>query len=531
MSNKPYRLAQGGSRIDRSAKLTFAFDGKQVPGFAGDTVASAVLASGQRVFGRSFKYHRPRGVVGLGSEEMNALVGVGDGARHEPNLRATQVELYDGLTAVSQNRWPSLSFDVGALNNKFSRFFPGGFYYKTFMWPKSFWKHVYEPFIRRAAGLGHAPEGRDPDTYEQIHVHCDVLVVGAGVAGLAAARAAAATGKRVIIADENPLFGGLADIAGGSIDGKPQIEWAREKALGLAEAPNVHVLTRTTAVGHWHHNHLMLFERVADHDPALLEAQVPRHRLWKVRAGHVILATGAIERPIAFANNDRPGIMLASAARAMVERYGVSPGAQGIVFTNNDDAYLTALALKKAGVGVRVVDSRGTRRGRAGGRGAGGGDRRGGEFHRLGGAQLAGRPWHHRCQGFGLPQGPGAGHNREKSRLRFHRHVGRLEPGAASVVPQWRQDQIRRGIAEFPARPPPRPDHRGGCGQRHLRAFRNIGGSQPPLAKGPSTPRPRSGRFPRPNRLRRIRSNPCGSRRPPANTMRATSTSSTSRTM
>ena len=359
MSNKPYRLAQGGSRIDRGRKVTFAFDGKQVQGFAGDTVASAVLASGQRVLGRSFKYHRPRGIVGLGSEEMNALVGVGDGARHEPNLRATQVELYDGLTAVSQNRWPSLSFDVGALNNKFSRLFPGGFYYKTFMWPKSFWKHVYEPLIRRAAGLGKAPEGRDPDTYEQIHVHCDVLVVGAGVAGLAAATAAAATGKRIIIADENPLFGGLADIAGGSIDGKPQIEWAREKAHALAEAENVHVLTRTTAVGHWHHNHLMLFERVADHDPALLEAQVPRHRLWKVRAARVILASGAIERPIAFANNDRPGIMLASAARAMALRYGVAPGAQGIVFTNNDDAYRTAMAFKQAGVGVRVVDSRG----------------------------------------------------------------------------------------------------------------------------------------------------------------------------
>ncbi len=168
MSNKPYRLATGGRLIDRATKIHFSFDGKPMTGFAGDTVASAVLANGQRVFGRSFKYHRPRGVIGLGSEEMNALVGVGEGARHEPNLRATQVELHEGLIArVSQNRWPSLNFDIGAINNKFSRFFPGGFYYKTFMWPKSFWKHVYEPFIRRAAGLGKAPEGRDPDTYEQ----------------------------------------------------------------------------------------------------------------------------------------------------------------------------------------------------------------------------------------------------------------------------------------------------------------------------------------------------------------------------
>ncbi|MBI2719357.1 MAG: sarcosine oxidase subunit alpha family protein [Rhizobiales bacterium] len=358
MSNKPYRLAHGGSRIDRARKVSFTFDGKHLTGFAGDTVAAAVMATGQRVLGRSFKYHRPRGVVGLGSEEMNALVGVGDGARHEPNLRATQVELYDGLTAVSQNRWPSLDFDVSAINNKFSRLFPSGFYYKTFMWPKRFWKHVYEPFIRRAAGLGKAPVGRDPDTYEQIHVHCDVLVVGAGVAGLAAAEAATAAGARVIIADENPLFGGLADIAGGTIDGRPQTEWVKEKTQALAEAENVHVLSRTTVVGHWHHNHLMLFERVADHDPALLAAGTPRHRLWKVRAAYVILASGAIERPIAFANNDRPGVMLASAARAMVERYGVAPGAQGVVFTNNDDAYLTALTLHMAGVGIRVVDSR-----------------------------------------------------------------------------------------------------------------------------------------------------------------------------
>ena len=356
--SKPYRLAKGGRFVDRSKKISFSFDGKTLTGFAGDTVASAVMASGQRVFGRSFKYHRPRGVVGLGSEEMNALLGVGEGARHEPNLRATQVEIFNGLTAVSQNRWPSLTFDVGAVNNTFSRFIPGGFYYKTLMWPASFWKHVYEPFIRRAAGLGKAPEGRDPDTYEQIHVHCDVLVIGGGVAGLAAAEAAAASGARVIIADENKHFGGLADISGGTIDGQALPDWAAGMAARLCAAENVHVLNRTTVVGHWHHNFLMLFERVADHDPALLSQGMPRHRLWKVRAHQVILATGAIERPIAFANNDRPGIMLASAARALVERYGVAPGSSGVVFTNNDDAYQTAIVLKDAGVGVRVVDSR-----------------------------------------------------------------------------------------------------------------------------------------------------------------------------
>ncbi len=358
MSNKPYRLAQGGSHIDRTQRVHFTFDGKPLTGFAGDTLASAVMASGSRLFGRSFKYHRPRGIVGLGSEEMNALVGVGDGARHEPNLRATQVELFDGLHAVSQNRWPSLTFDVGAINSRFSRFLPGGFYYKTFMWPQSFWKHVYEPLIRRSAGLGKAPEGRDPDSYEQIHVHCDVLVVGGGLAGLTAAKAAAASGAKVLLADENPELGGMGDLTAGSINGACVIDHAKVIAAELLDADNAHVLRRSTVVGHWHHNYLMIFERVGDHDPALLASGAPRHRLWKVRAKQVIMATGAIERPIAFANNDRPGIMLASAASALVERYGVAPGVNGIVFTNNDNAYLTALSLKKAGITVRVVDSR-----------------------------------------------------------------------------------------------------------------------------------------------------------------------------
>lgn len=356
--SKPRRLSSGGSRIDRSSRVSFTFDGKLMTGYRGDTLAAAVMANGQRLFGRSYKYHRPRGVIGLGSEEMNALVGVGTGARHEPNARATQVELFEGLAAVSQNRFPSLSFDVGAINNTLSRLFPGGFYYKTFMWPKVFWKHIYEPVIRKAAGLGVAPEGRDPDSYEQIHVHADVVVVGGGVAGLAAAEAAAAMGARVIIADENAVLGGISDLEDGTIDGAPQAEWARVAAQKLYDAENVHVLTRATVVGHWHHNYVMIAERVGDHDPAIPKSGAPRHRLWKVRAKQVILATGALERPIAFANNDRPGIMLATAVRAMVQRYGVAPGEQGVVFTNNDDAYLTALALKEAGIAVQVVDSR-----------------------------------------------------------------------------------------------------------------------------------------------------------------------------
>ncbi len=358
MSTKPYRLAEGGSRIDRSRKVTFSFDGKDISGFAGDTLASAVLASGQKLFGRSFKYHRPRGLVGLGSEEMNALIGVGVGSRHEPNLRATQIEIFDGLAAESQNRWPSLKYDIGAINSKFSRFLPAGFYYKTFMWPKSFWKHVYEPFIRKAAGLGKAPEGRDPDMYEHMHVHADVIIIGGGLAGLTAAEAAASTGVKVLLCDENPVLGGIADLTAGMIDGECVEAYTTAAAARLAAKSNVHILTRTTVVGHFHHNYLMAFERVGDHDPAILASGAPKHRLWKIRADKVVVATGALERPIAFANNDRPNIMLASAVRGLLDRYGVTPGSNGVVFTNNDDAYLTAFALKKAGVNVRIVDSR-----------------------------------------------------------------------------------------------------------------------------------------------------------------------------
>ncbi|MGB7204765.1 MAG: sarcosine oxidase subunit alpha family protein [Anderseniella sp.] len=362
MSGRPYRLpetAAEGSRIDRSRVVTFSFDGTKMSGFAGDTVASAVLATGRKVFGRSFKYHRPRGLIGLGSEEMNALIGVGEGGRKEPNLRATQVELYDGLVATSQNRWPSLDFDIGIINNKMSRFLPGGFYYKTFMWPRSFWESVYEPFIRNAAGLGNAAHEQDPDTYEQMHVHVDVLVVGGGVSGIAAAQAAAATGKRVILADENIMLGGVSDISHGEIDGKSQRNWIAERQAEFAKSGNVHVLTRTTVVGHYHHNYVLAAERVADHDPELIAQGAPRHRLWKIRASQIIVASGALERPIAFANNDRPGIMMASAARAMVERYATSPGMNGVIFTNNDDGYLSAIRLQQAGVGISsIIDVR-----------------------------------------------------------------------------------------------------------------------------------------------------------------------------
>ena len=362
MTGKPYRLAQSGGtgrHIDRTKPLHFTFDGVAMEGFAGDTVASAVMASGRRVLGRSFKYHRPRGIIGLGSDEPNGLISIGEGGRHEPNLRATQVELYDGLVAKSQNRWPSLDFDVGAVNNWLSRLFPGGFYYKTFMWPQAFWRDLYEPVIRRAAGLGTAADSPDPDCYEQIHVHCDVLVAGAGVAGLRAAQAAAAAGARVIIADETAHPGGISDLGDETIENRPAAEWARAAWLELARTGNVHVLARTTVSGHYHDNYLLMAERVCDHDPVAAAAGTPRHRLWKVRARQVIVATGALERPVTFANNDRPGVMLSSAVRGLAQRQGVAAGKRGVVFTNNDDAYRTALVLAKAGVDVaRIIDIR-----------------------------------------------------------------------------------------------------------------------------------------------------------------------------
>ena len=364
MSGRSYRLpvTTGGPVVgrvlDRNTRLGFTFDGRSHIGYKGDTVASALLANGVRVVGRSFKYHRPRGLFSAGTEEPNGVVTIGTGNRMTPNIHATGAEIHDGLVARSQNRWPSLATDIGQITGWASRFIPAGFYYKTFMWPAAAWP-VYERFIRRASGLGPPPKHIDPDTYEQIHVACDVLVAGGGVAGLAAARAAAQTGARVILADNAPRLGGSADICDGMIDGAPVVDWARGAVAELAARDNVHLLTRTTVAGHYFHNYLMMAERLTDHQPDLANEGVPRERLWKVRAGQVIVATGAIERGLTFANNDRPGIMLASAARIYAARYGVSPGGRGVVFTNNDDAYRTAILLAGAGVSIgRLVDTR-----------------------------------------------------------------------------------------------------------------------------------------------------------------------------
>jgi sarcosine oxidase subunit alpha len=353
-----YRLPKGG-RIDRTRPVTISFNGQSVEGYEGDTVASALLANGIHLVARSFKYHRPRGIVTHGSDEPNALLDVDRGrGRADPNNRATVIEVFNGLTIASQNHWPSLDFDVGEVNDLLSSVIVSGFYYKTFMWPRSFWTKVYEPRIRAAAGLGRAPAVSDPDRYQYRHAHCDVLVVGSGPAGLAAALAASETGKRVIIVDEQAELGGslLHDVTS-LIDGIPAQDWVRQAVDMLDSRASVVVLPRTTAFGYYNHNHIALAERVTDHlaEPS---SNLPRERLWQVRARQVVLATGSHERPLVFADNDRPGIMLAESVRAFINRYGVAPGRQIVFATSGASAYAAAADAKAAGLAVSVVDLR-----------------------------------------------------------------------------------------------------------------------------------------------------------------------------
>ncbi|MDA0357501.1 MAG: sarcosine oxidase subunit alpha family protein [Proteobacteria bacterium] len=357
-STTPMTRPNATARIDRNKPVQFTFDGRSYTGFAGDTLASALLANDVHLVGRSFKYHRPRGILSAGSEEPNALIRLGKGAYAEPNLRATQIEIFDGLYAESQNRMPSLKFDIGAINSVLGRFFPAGFYYKTFMWPASMWMS-YEHVIRHAAGLGKAADDHnDPDRYEKTHAHCDVLVAGGGAAGLMAAMQAAKGAARVILADEQNEFGGwLLGEANISIGDVSALDWISTMLADLAAMPNVTLLPRTTVFGYMDHNYLTLNERVTDHLPSR-PAHLPRQRLWKVRAKQVIIAQGAHERPLVFAGNDFPGVMLAGAVRTYINRYGVCPGRRAIVVCNNDDAYRTALDLCHAGADVVIADLR-----------------------------------------------------------------------------------------------------------------------------------------------------------------------------
>ena len=347
-----FRLPEGGL-IDRAKPLGFRFDGARYQGYAGDSLASALLANGVHLVGRSFKYHRPRGIFSAGVEEQNALMQLGEGARSDANMRATQVDLVEGLVANPQNCWPSLGFDVGSINNALSRFLPAGFYNKTFMWPAALWMR-YEWVIRHAAGMGKVPTARDPDHYDKTYAHCDVLVAGAGPAGLAAALAASETGARVILAEQDGELGGALLGLTETIDGAPARGWVAAARAELETRENVTILTRTTVYGYFDHNFLGLLERVTDHLAEKPE-RLPRHRLWKLRAKQVVLATGAIERPLVFSDNDRPGIMLAGACRSYLHRYAVKPGAKAVVFTNNDGAYGAALDLATAGVEIAAV--------------------------------------------------------------------------------------------------------------------------------------------------------------------------------
>ncbi|WP_413062484.1 sarcosine oxidase subunit alpha family protein (plasmid) [Sphingomonas carotinifaciens] len=350
-----HRIGQG--TVTTGKPVRFTFDGKSYAGMEGDTLASALLANGVHLVGRSFKYHRPRGILGAGADEPNALVGVRrDRARYAPNLLATQVELYDGLDAVSQNRHPSLENDRMAVNDKLlSRFIPAGFYYKTFMWPKKAWDSLYEPRIRAAAGLGVAPTEPDPDHYGQRYAHCDVLVVGAGPAGIAAARTAAQTGARVILCDDRARMGGsLLAAADTLIDGLSADQWVGRELEALAAMANVTLLPRTIAFGFYPHNWIGLTEKLTDHLAAPARGAA-RERLWQVRARQVVLATGSIERPLVFPDNDRPGIMLAEAARTYLQQYGVRVGQRVAIVAAHDNAYRVAHELKAAGVDVAVV--------------------------------------------------------------------------------------------------------------------------------------------------------------------------------
>jgi sarcosine oxidase subunit alpha len=348
MSSGSFRLSSGGA-IDRSRRLTFGFNGRRLEGFAGDTLASALLANGVRTIGRSFKFHRPRGVYTCGVEEPNALVQLESGAKAVPSARSTLIELNEGLEASAPSGWPSLNVDLGRVLDFTAPLWAAGFYNKTFKWPS--W-HTYEPLLRRMAGFGHAPVGPDPDRYETRNLHCEVLVVGAGVSGLRAASVAAEAGSRVVLAEQDLQLGGRGVWDGSTVDGVSGALWAQTRIQRLANFKEVRILCRTTAVGFCERDVVTLAESVPPHE---LRRGVPRECFLVVRAKTVVLATGAIEQPLIFCNNDRPGIVLAGAAHQYLRRYAVAVGRRVLIATNNDSAYAVARDMKKAGIDVLAV--------------------------------------------------------------------------------------------------------------------------------------------------------------------------------
>ena len=343
--------------INRDKKILFKFNGKSYFGYEGDTLASALIANGVHLVGRSFKYHRPRGFFGAGVDEPYAIVQLYRNNETDPNVRATEQEIFEGLEATSVNCWPSVNFDVGAINNFLNKFFPAGFYYKTFMWPKSFWYKVYEPFIRKSAGFGIASTKHDKERYEHKYEYCDLLITGSGPSGLASAYAAAKNGARVILAEDKPRFGGsllTSDVNIGNQSGK---EWADNIITELKEMPNVIVKNRAQIFGYYDHNMLVMSERMNDHLPKSKKYS-PKQRLWYIRAKEVVISSGSIERPLVFGNNDTPGVVLSSAAKEYLKVYGVLVGKKPLIFTNNDSAYETAIEFKKNGIDPIVLDTR-----------------------------------------------------------------------------------------------------------------------------------------------------------------------------
>ena len=351
-----FRLSKGGL-INRNKKILFKFNGKKYFGYEGDTLASALISNGVHLVGRSFKYHRPRGFFGAGVDEPYAIVQMNRNNEVDPNVRATEQELFEGLEAKSVNCWPNVNFDIGAINNFLNKFFPAGFYYKTFMWPKSFWYKIYEPIIRKAAGFGVASIKHDKERYEHKYEYCDLLIAGSGPSGLASAYAAAKNGAKVILAEDKSRFGGSLLTSEVTIGNQSGQEWAEKIISELKSMPNVIVKNRSQVFGYYDHNMLVMSERVSDHLPKT-DKYIPKQRLWYIRAKEVVISSGSIERPLVFGNNDTPGVMLSSAAKEYLKVYGVLVGKKPIVFTNNDSGYETAIEFKKNGIDPIVLDTR-----------------------------------------------------------------------------------------------------------------------------------------------------------------------------